>query len=72
MAQKYAVGLNLGSGDEGNKNDSGSNTEFISPKKAGLIPRSVRLEIAANGVLPDAPSKELVEAAILFTTFAII
>ena len=30
-----------------------------------LIPRSVRLEIASSGQLPDAPSKKLVEACVI-------
>ncbi len=32
---------------------------------AGLIPRSVRLEVTQLGALPDAPSKKLVEACVL-------
>ena len=63
MAQKYAVELPL-PGNEGSKNNS-MEGKFISPKKAGLIPRSVRLEIAKAGKLPDAPSKELMEACVL-------
>ena len=62
MAEKYAVELNI-PGSGGNNNTGTGN--FISPKKAGLIARSVRLEIAAKGVLPDAPSKDLVEACVL-------
>ena len=61
MAEKYNVGLPLGT--EETNNDAIN--KFISPKHAGLIPRSVRLEVAANGKLPDAPSKDLVEASLL-------
>lgn len=62
MAEKYNVGLDLPGNDEGKNNEAQA---FISPKKAGLIPRSVRLEIEAKGQLPDAPSKKLVEACLL-------
>ena len=62
MADKYKVELNLPGGKENNNNPA---TTFISPKDAGLIPRSVRLEIASSGQLPDAPSKKLVEACVL-------
>ncbi len=61
MAEKYAVELPLPGSDD---NNSGV-TAFLSPKQAGLIPRSVRLEIASSGKLPDAPSKKLVEACVL-------
>ena len=37
----------------------------ISTTEAGLIPRSVRLEVTQLGALPDAPSKKLVEACVL-------
>ena len=62
MADKYKVELNLPGGEDNNNNSA---TAFISPKDAGLIPRSVRLEIASSGKLPDAPSKKLVEACVL-------
>ena len=54
MADKYKVELNLPGGEDNNNNSA---TAFISSKDAGLIPRSVRLEIATSGKLPDAPSK---------------
>ena len=62
MADKYKVELNLPGGEENNNNPA---TTFISSKDAGLIPRSVRLEITSAGKLPDAPSKKLVEACVL-------
>ena len=62
MADKYKVELNLPGGEDNNNNSA---TAFISPKDAGLIPRSVRLEITSAGKLPDAPSKKLVEACVL-------
>ena len=54
MADKYKVELNLPGGEDNNNNSA---TTFISSKDAGLIPRSVRLEITSAGKLPDAPSK---------------
>ena len=51
MAEKYAVELPL----PGSDNNNSEVTAFLSPKQAGLIPRSVRLEIASSGKLPDAP-----------------
>ena len=59
---KYKVELDL-PGKETKTNDVPS--KFINPKRAGLIPRSVRIEIAEKGQLPDAPSKKLVEACVL-------
>ena len=59
---KYKVELDL-PGKEIKTNDVSS--KFINPKRAGLIPRSVRIEIAEKGQLPDAPSKKLVEACVL-------
>ncbi len=64
MAEKYAVELPL-PGNETKDNNNNATTQFISPKQAGLIPRSVRLEITKLGKLPDAPSKQLVEACVL-------
>ena len=61
MAEKYNVGLPLGT----EETNSDAINKFISPKHAGLIPRSVRLEITQKGKLPDAPSKDLVEACLL-------
>ena len=61
MADKYNVGLNL-PGSETKETDENSQ-EFISVRNAGLIPRSVRLEIASTMSLPDAPSKKLVECS---------
>ena len=67
MAEKYNVNLNLPGSNEDNNNNNNNNTiqTFISPQRAGLIPRSVRLEITAEKQLPDAPSKQLVEACLL-------
>ena len=42
MADKYKVELNIPGGEDNNNNSA---TAFISSKDAGLIPRSVRLEI---------------------------
>ena len=65
MAEKYAVELNLpGNNNNNNNNNSSSTTTFLSATEAGLIPRSVRLEVTQLGALPDAPSKKLVEAFI--------
>ena len=61
MAEKYNVGLPLGT----EETNSDAINKFISPKNAGLIPRSVRLEITQKGKLLDAPSKDLVEACLL-------
>ena len=61
MAEKYNVGLPLGT----EETNSDAINKFISPKHAGLIPRSVRLEITQKGKLPDAPCKDLVEACLL-------
>ena len=61
MAEKYNVGLPLGT----EETNSDAINKFISPKHAGLIPRSVRLEITQKGKLLDAPSKDLVEACLL-------
>ena len=68
MAEKYAVELDL----PGNTINSEAVQTFISPKEAGLIPRSVRLEISASGKLPDAPSKRLIEASLLLAVIILL
>jgi class 3 adenylate cyclase len=68
MAEKYAVELALpGNEANNNNNNNNENMTFLLAKDAGLIPRSVRLEIAAKGTLQDAPSKQLVEQALLLS-----
>ena len=62
---KYEVGLSLPGGSENVVNTTETITTYMSMKNAGLIPRSVRLEITKKKRLPDAPSKELVEACLL-------
>ena len=62
---KYEVGLSLPGGSESVVNTTETITTYMSMKNAGLIPRSVRLEITKKKRLPDAPSKELVEACLL-------
>ena len=67
MAEKYAVELALPGNEANNNNNNNENMTFLLAKDAGLIPRSVRLEIAAKGALQDAPSKQLVEQALLLS-----
>ena len=67
MAEKYAVELALPGNEVKKNNDDIENMTFLPAKDAGLIPRSVRLEIAEKGSLQDAPSKKLVEQALLLS-----
>eukprot|EP00942_MAST-04A_sp_MAST-4A-sp1_P014921 g14921.t1 len=67
MAEKYKVDLNLPGieGKNNNNNEKNDEQKYLTVQQAGFIPRSVRLEIAAKGVLPDAPTKDLVSACVL-------
>ena len=60
MAEKYKVDLDL----PGNETKGSDVEAFMSAKNAGMIPRSVRLEIIKEGKLMDAPSKKLVGACL--------
>ena len=62
MADKYKVQLDL---PGHNTNGPLSEQGYLSPMKAAFIPRSVRLEVASLGKLPDAPIKKTVEAVVL-------
>ena len=63
MAEKYKVDLDL-PGNEKKTSESGEQ-QYLTVQQAGFIPRSVRMEITEKGVLPDAPTKTLVQACIL-------
>ena len=62
MADKYKVELPLPGND---KNAPPTEQSYLPPMKAAFIPRSVRLEVANLGKLPEAPLKKVVEAVVL-------
>jgi len=64
MSEKYKVELKL-PGNENKSSSPNGEQKFLTVQQAGFIPRSVRLEIAEKGVLPDAPTKNLVSACVL-------
>ena len=63
MAEKYKVDLDL-PGNEKKTSESGEQ-QYLTVQQAGFIPRSVRIELTERGVLPDAPTKALVQACVL-------
>jgi hypothetical protein len=63
MADKYKVQLDLPGAEKDVVNVS--EQKYLSIQQAAFIPRSVRVEIAKTGQLPDAPLRANVEAVVL-------